>query len=267
MAEQEQLVELVFWYPPAPMTPDSVISLGTDQYGMVTVDVQENWLQSQTINITPQAYTSWYTNNESQINGSKNYDLLSSFYQKMISPVGNYPNYAAYATATIEGYGFIWMPYSQWYQGTLTGTESGIVSITKYFPGLNFFTDIFNGLYKLYPNEVYALVEPSSPTPLNIVGNLASNIPWYVYAILGIAGVLLLISWMQRGGIFSAAQTIESTRKIRSERKGAEKERKEKEKEMEDERKRREKEEEEKEMKKREKEMEKEAKPKMEKVE
>ena len=209
MANTEELIEYVYYYPPY-LYPNNINSITLDNYGMVTINytlalAQQvaqptnftdplvgifEWALGETVTLhmTPQAYVNWYNNNKSSISSSNNNTLLTNFYNQMISPTGNYPNQQAATSAANYAAGYQFIPFSQY-------NSSGKAVITD---------AILHGFLEANQSELYAMVNPNANNT-NIVGNLAANVPWYIYVIFGIAGVIILISMLYSMNIFKAS--------------------------------------------------------------
>jgi Sec-independent protein translocase protein TatA len=198
-----QLLEFVYYYPPSELAPGDITGITTDQYEMVNITFKISltdvsvfsgleWLLGWTgnINLTPEAFTSWYQANEAAIMSSASSEILTQFYNLMIKPVGNYPNQEAATAAYVLQNGWEWLPYSEY-----VGLKGKI---------WNF---VFSSLP---PTNLYALVNPNYNPNVGIP-SIAASIPWYVYAILIIGGIILLVSGMYRLGFFGAGQQIAST--------------------------------------------------------
>ncbi len=211
---EEKLIEYVYYYPPSTLNPNNIVSISLDQYGMVNVTFNPGpwtfltaaplYLFSGpiSINMTPEAFTNWYTNNLAEIQNSSNYSMLSQFYQQLMSPVGNYSNQEEATAALVLQNGFIWLPYSEW-------------PVDKNSSILGDIANVFNANYEFLgynTNNLYALVNPNVSTAPGIVPNLAASIPWYVYVILIVGGILLLFSWMSRNAVFRGAGEVQEIR-------------------------------------------------------
>ncbi len=209
MANTEEFIEYVYYYPPY-LDPSNINSITLDNYGMVAINytltlAQQvaqpttindpvvgifEWALGETVNLnmTPQAYVNWYNNNKSSISSSNNNTLLTNFYNQMISPTGNYPNQQAATSAANYAAGYQFIPFSQY-------NSSGKAVITD---------AILHGFLEANQSELYAMVNPNANNT-NIAGNIAANVPWYIYAIFGIAGVIILISMLYNMNIFKAS--------------------------------------------------------------
>ena len=209
----EQFIEYVYYYPPY-LYPPNINTITLDNYGMVQINytltlAQQDEMPSSyssggivgainyliggsvDINMTPEAYTSWYNANKSVILSGRNATLLTDEYNKLNQPIGNFANQQAATDATNYGAGYQFIPYQEYAGSGSTGVSN----------------DLLNSFIALNTANLYAMVNPSV-TPTNIIGNIAANIPWQVYLIFGIAGVIILISMLYNFNIFKATGEV-----------------------------------------------------------
>ncbi|MGA3193262.1 MAG: hypothetical protein ABSD73_12310 [Candidatus Bathyarchaeia archaeon] len=197
MATQIKFIETVWWYPPNIMTqyPGSVISTNIDQYGMVNLGFKidaltagndrvtslasfftgiENLLgaligggQNIIINMTPQAFTTWYKTSST----FSNYPILSGLYNQLTSS-----NAETNAANLVAAAGLNWMKATDWVK-------------TSYFDASQFTAvDVMgsgNGLANQEPN-CYVLYDPGA------VMVSVPDLPWYVYGAI-LAALLIII--------------------------------------------------------------------------
>lgn len=194
------ITEYVYYWPPAQMTPSSVVGLNSDEIGMIIVDfaVYNNvasqiesgattlfggtavGLNQYTITITPQAFVGWYQQNLSTIKTLKDYSLIQNIYQFLTSPYQGLQSELAYVDFYLSNEGYYWKPYSQAQNGIASGTlalSSSVLDPTK--DGLT-----SNNLYALIKaiasgsavsggiNPSAGITQPTvSTTPLTIAQN------------------------------------------------------------------------------------------------
>ncbi len=191
---KEQLLEFVYYYPPGTITINNIDSLGIDGYGMVNMAFNGSIfnpiseLFGYTINMTPQAYTGWYNNiPQNDLLNHKNYTLVSNFYNKLNKPYGNFKNLEDQTQNSIEQNNYILMPYATW-----------VISAGQIINQV-----VLNQFENVHQSNLYALINPHKliTKPLINYGDIFNFIPLWVWAILGISGVLILWSWLSRSGI------------------------------------------------------------------
>lgn len=117
----DYIVEYVYYYPPSNMIPSKVTYLSTDYTGMVVISfVNQSPIQqieatgnSYTINITPQAYVTWYNDQLQYINASNNASEFTTMLNALNSPTEGYATQILATENFLSTEGYYFIPYSQ----------------------------------------------------------------------------------------------------------------------------------------------------------
>ena len=218
---------------------------------MVVLNIN-NGLGQGDIYLTPEAFTNWYNNNQSAISSSGMSSTITSFYNQLLQPIGNFSNQEDYTANYIASQGWYWLSWSQYQQqsGLVGSFENDLATLLSDNTSIYGVSGLTNAPLGNNYSELYVLVSsspnssaigtpgvqgttngnsvPSSQGNPNASGlNLPILPSWTWYILLG-AGVFLILVFglgMAKGGVetVSGIQSISEHGEARKQRREAHK--------------------------------------------